>query len=267
MPVVILLLILFGLAIGSFLNVVIYRTVYGESFMAGRSKCPHCKHQITWYDNIPIVSYILLRGHCRNCRKPISLRYPAVELITAALFVWWYLIGSAFFQLTEQPLAYIQKGFWLVVGVCLITIFFTDLLYQVIPDGAVYFLTAVALLYRVALVLKNIMQPADFFSMLLGAAGASLFFFILWVLTKRKGLGFGDVKFAFPMGVLLGFPGILVGMFLAFIIGAISGVALILLGRRKVRQTIPFGPFLVLGTVITLLWGNSLFSWYLSMLS
>lgn len=263
----IIILILFGLAIGSFLNVVIYRTVYGESFVRGRSKCPHCEHQIAWYDNIPVVSYLMLKGHCRNCHKPISLRYPAVEVITAALFVWWYLIGSAFFQLTEQPLANIQRIFWLCVGIFLIIIFFADFLYQVIPDIAVYPLIAIALLYRIVLVHQHIMQTPDFIAALISAVGASLFFLFLWWITKGKGMGLGDVKFAVAMGLLLGFPGILVGVFLAFVTGSVVGVSLIAFGKKRMGQTIAFGPFLIIGTIVTLVWGNPLLTWYIRMLS
>lgn len=263
---IILLLILFGLAIGSFLNVVIYRTVYGESFLVGRSKCPHCEHQISWYDNIPVVSYLVLRGHCRNCKKHISLQYPAVEIMTAALFLWWYGIGSAFFQLSEQPLSFVQKGFWLFVGICLIIIMVTDYLYQIIPDGVVLALTGITFVYRFVLVRAGIMQVTDFYSMLLAACGASLFFLFLHQVTKGRGMGLGDVKFAFPMGLLLGFPGIFVGIFLSFVIGACVGILLLVTKQKKIGQTIPFGPFLIIGTVITLVWGNSLLSWYLQML-
>ena len=106
-----------------FLNVLIYRSVHDESFVMGRSKCPHCKKQINWYDNVPLLSFVFLRGRCRYCHKQISWTYPAIEFITAGLFVWWYVIGFTFFRLTQQPLLILQRGFWLCVGISFIVIF------------------------------------------------------------------------------------------------------------------------------------------------
>lgn len=263
---VIILLVLLGLSIGSFLNVVIYRMVHEESFVSGRSKCPHCKKTIAWYDNIPLVSYFILKGRCRHCRKPISWRYPVIETITAFLFVWWYFIGFAFFKLSERPLIFIQPIFWLIVGICLILVMFSDLFFGIIPDGVLVVLTGIAVVYRSILFYRGVMQPVDFWLTLAGAIGACAFLGSLWLITKKKGMGFGDVKYAFPMGLLLGWPGIAVGMFLSFISGAVVGVVLIAAQKKKIKQTIPFGPFLVLGTFITLVFGNALLSWYLGML-
>lgn len=266
MFIIILFLILFGLAIGSFLHVLIYRTVHDESYVTGRSKCPHCKKLIHWYDNIPIVSFFLLRGKCRNCKKPISWDYPAIEMMTAGLFVWWYLIGFTFFRLSTQPFSLLQPAFWLFVGICLISIFFADLLYGIIPDSIVIVLTGLGLLYRVMLYLFHVMRPVDFWLTLAGATASSLVFLGLWIVTKKRGMGVGDIKFVFPLGLILGWPNMLVGLFLSFVIGAVVGVALIALKKKKFRQTVPFGPFLVVGSVITLVLGDKMLQWYLSLL-
>jgi leader peptidase (prepilin peptidase)/N-methyltransferase len=263
------LLFVFGLVIGSFLNVVIYRTLNDESFVKGRSRCDHCKKTIAWYDNIPLLSFIVLRGKCRNCKKPISLTHPVVELLTGVLFVWWYVGGFfffRFFQLTEHPFQIIQPAFWLLVGIFLLIIFVTDAISYIIPDYAVGSLLGLSVLYRIALVLFGIMKPTDLLFSVLGTLLITSFFFALWFFTKGKGMGFGDVKFCLPMGLLLGWPSMIVGVFLSFIFGAIVGVFLMILGRKNMKAAIPFGPFLVLGTVVTLVYGNEIMRWYLTIL-
>ncbi len=266
MFIIILFLILFGLVVGSFLHVLIYRTVHDESYVTGRSKCPHCKKLIRWYDNIPIVSFFLLGGTCRNCKKPISWDYPAIEMITAGLFVWWYLIGFTFFRLSTQPFSLLQPAFWLFVGVCLISIFFADFLYGIIPDSVVIVLTGLGLLYRIMLYVFHVMRPVDFWLTLAGAAVSALAFLGLWIVTKKRGMGLGDVKFVFPLGLILGWPNMFVGLFLSFVIGAVTGVALIAFKKKKFRQSVPFGPFLVVGSAITLVFGDRILQWYLSLL-
>lgn len=266
MFVVLLILFVFGLAIGSFLNVVIYRSVHDESWVVGRSKCPHCHKQIAWFDNIPLVSYVLLRGHCRACRKPISWAYPMIEFITGALFVWWYVIGATVFRLTTQPLSVLQPAFWLIVGICLLVIFFADALYGIIPDGAVILLAVLGFAYRWVLTATHVMQPVDFWWSLAAGVGASGVFWGLRALTRSRGMGWGDVKFVFPLGLILGLRDTVVGVFLAFVMGAIVGVALIGFKKKKLGQTLPFGPFLVAGAMLALLFGDQLVQWYIGLL-
>ena len=260
------LLFVLGLAIGSFLNVVIYRTVHGESFVKGRSHCPHCMKKISWYDNIPLLSFLLLHGHCRHCKKTISWAYPTVEFITGTLFVWWFFLSVFVFRLSQAPFHFLQPVFWLTVGVLLVFVFFADVLYGIIPDGAVIALTGAAFAYRTALAVSGVMRPQDYAMSVASAFGACFLFYVLWELTKRKGIGFGDVKFAFPLGLLLGWPNILVGLFLSFVFGAVFGIASLVLKKKKFGQTLPFGPFLVIGTVVTLMFGNRLVQWYLTLL-
>lgn len=262
----ILILFLLGMAIGSFLNVVIYRAVNDDSPLRGRSYCDSCKKPIAWYDNIPVISFIVLRRRCRHCKTVIPWEYPAVEFIVGTLFVWWYVVGFTFFQLSAQPFSLLQPLFWLAVGVIFVVIVFADLSYMIIPDSTVILLTLGTLGYRLLLVNQGVMQSTDFFYSIAAGVGASLFFLLLVLLTRGKGMGFGDVKLAFPLGLILGYPLTVLGIFLAFIIGSVVAVGLLALKRTHIKAMIPFGPFLIAGTVVTLVWGETLLSWYLSRL-
>jgi len=267
-----LLLFVAGAVIGSFLNVVIYRSLDDEpvtkkeSWVTGRSRCDSCGHQIAWYDNLPLFSFLMLRGKCRNCEAKISLAHPVIELLTGLLFVWWYWSGAVFFQLTQAPFQVLQPLFWLCVGLVLLAILLADVLYYIIPDTMVTMLTVLTVGYRLALVGYGVMRLED----LAWAVGATVvvagFFAVLWLVTKGKGMGLGDAKLMVPLGLLLGWPGVLVGTFLAFIGGAVVGLGLIVIGKKKFGQVIPFGPFLILGSFLTLIWGDQLVMWYLGLL-
>lgn len=265
----VLFVFLFGLILGSFLNVVIYRSSRGMS-LGGRSICPKCKHVIAWYYNIPLLSFLFLRGRCAYCHKKISLRYPAIELLTGLMFVWWYVVGFNFFNLFGNPWTVVQPIFWLLVGMVMLTIFMTDLFYGVIPLGVNIFLLVLVLFYRVSLVSFGLMQRTDFVHTLLSGVGLWLFFVILQKLTRAikgvDGLGGGDITLSPALGLLLGYPKVIVGTLLSFVIGAIFGSVLMLMGKKKMSQTIPFGPFLVVGTALALLFGNWLWEWYFGML-
>lgn len=266
--VIFLLVLLFvlGLVFGSFLNVVILRTIAGESPAKGRSKCPKCKHQLAWYDNIPLLSFVWLRARCRYCKKPISWQYPVVELSTALLFVWWYGVGFAFFKLTQTPFVWIQPLFWLTVGILLLIILVTDLRYMIIPDYAVAGLGLMAVCYRSFLSFKGVMQWVDFgLAIVVGMVMMGVFYG-LWYFTKGKGMGFGDVKYVMAMGLLLGWPKGLVGLFVAFVLGALVGLGLLFAGKVGRKSLLPFGPFLVLGTVIALIYGMDIWNWYMGLM-
>jgi len=258
-------LFILGTAIGSFLNVVIYRSFHAESWVEGRSRCDYCKKQIHWYDNIPLLSYFILGGQCRYCKKSISLIHPVVEFLTASLFVWWYWSGFFFFRLTTAPFTYIQPLFWLLVAVLLLIIFVSDILYLIIPDFAVLILFLISYFYRVILTWTGIMQFNDFALTIFSAILLVSFFYFLWFVTKGKGFGFGDVKLAAPLALILGWPKVLIGVFLAFIIGSIIGIILITCRKKKFGQVVPFGPFLISGTVMALLWGEQMWNFYFSL--
>lgn len=264
--IVVLFVGLIGLAVGSFVNVVIYRTLHGDSPTRGRSYCDHCKKLLRWYDNIPLFSFVMLKGKSRCCRKPISWQYPIVELMTALLFLWWYGMGFAFFKLTQAPAVYVQPLFWLVVGLLLLIIVVTDLRTYLIPDFAVFGLVGLGLIYRVYLTAIDVMQSTDLLLAVAAGLGLALAFAFIILLTRGKGMGWGDVKLAVAMGILLGWPRIAVAVMAAFVLGAAVGVGLIAVGKKRFGQVIPFGPFLVLGMVIGLVWGTPIAQWYLGML-
>lgn len=256
-----------GAAVGSFVSVLIYRTLRGMNPYKGRSMCDYCKRQLAWYENVPLLSYVVLRGKCRTCKKKIDWSYPLVEFMTGVLFVWWLTLGFAFFRLSSFPLAYLQPIFWLVVGTMLLLIFFADLMHGIIPDLAIGVIGLLGLFYRSYLVSSSVMQVKDFLWSFGVGIVAMGFFWTLHVATKGRGMGFGDVKFSLIMGFILGFPKGLVGFFVSFVVGGVVGAMLLLVGKRKVGQTVPFGPFLVVGFVVALVWGEQLWSAYYSLLS
>jgi prepilin signal peptidase PulO-like enzyme (type II secretory pathway) len=257
---------LFGACIGSFVNVVVMRTLIGEEFVRGRSRCDHCRRTLEWYEMIPLLSFVLLRGKCRTCDAKIDLMHPVVELITGSLFVWWLLIGFAFFQLTSAPLQTIQSLFWLLVGVILLLIAVMDVRAFIIPDEAVLSLSFLVIGYRCILMLAGVHQAQDFAMALLAASLLLTFFLMLWYGTGKMGFGFGDVKLVFPLALLMGWPNAFAGVFLAFLVGAVAGVGLLFMKKAPEDRLLPFGPFLVIGTLIALLWGDSLLRWYTALL-
>jgi prepilin signal peptidase PulO-like enzyme (type II secretory pathway) len=189
-----------------------------------------------------------------------------VEILTGALFVWWYWGGTIFFQLTQAPFAVLQPLFWLTVGILLLIIFVSDARYYIIPDGAVGLLAVVTVIYRVVLVLFGEMRLVDLGWAAMGVVLTVSLLGGLWLATKGKGIGLGDVKLMVPLSLLLGWPIVTIGLFLAFVLGAIVGVVLILLGKKKFGQTIPFGPFLITAACFSLLWGDVIFNWYMGLL-
>jgi leader peptidase (prepilin peptidase)/N-methyltransferase len=267
---VIVFIFVIGLVWGSFLNVVIFRMSHGSSPLAGRSICPKCKHKLAWYYNIPLLSFVFLKGKCAYCHKNIAIRYPLIEALTGVMFVWWFLVGFNFFKLVGSPWSFIQPVFWLAVGMVMLSIFMTDLLYMVIPFGLNLLLFSLSLFYRVGLTGFGIMQPQDFFRAIMSGTTVCLLFLVIQAITrvvkKVDGFGLGDIYLAPSLGLLLGWPKIIPGVFLSFVFGAFFGITLILLKKEKIGQYIPFGPFLILGTVTALVWGSKIWEWYLGFL-
>ncbi len=243
---------LIGLITGSFLNCIIYRIGVNEK-PKGRSYCPKCKHQLSHKDLVPVFSYIFLLGKCRYCNEKISIEYPLVELLTGALFLFTFLsVGIS-----------VELIYLFLVLFFLILIFVYDLKHYIIPDFATFSLIGISFLYLTSFsFLEN-----DFSILLhgfLSALSAFLFFFALYYFTKGKGMGFGDVKFVIFMGLFLSFPKILPGLFISFLLGAILGVALIVLGKKRMKSQLPFGPFLIVGTLIAYFYGGKIVELYLS---
>ena len=266
----ILLLFIMGLVWGSFLNVVIYRVAHGKSPAQGRSRCPKCNNVIPWKYNIPLLSFIILKGRCAFCHKPISWQYPLIEFITGLMFVWWYLIGTQFFRLIGSPWFVIQPVFWLAVAMIMLVIFMTDLLYGVIPLVINMIFLSLILVYRLLLASYGLMNSTDMWRAVAAAVGVWFLFVVIQKATKMikkvDGLGGGDLALVPGLGLLLGWPKVLIGIFFAFVIGAVVGIVLVCLGKKKMSHTVPFAPFLIFGTVIALIWGGSIWNWYVMML-
>ncbi|MCL4397482.1 prepilin peptidase [Patescibacteria group bacterium] len=236
---------IFGLIIGSFLNVLIWRLndPKAPKFWQGRSICPQCKHQIAWFDNLPLLSYLLLRGRCRSCKKPISWQYPLVEFLTGIFFVLAWVLTPG--------LGILGKLGVLGIAAALEVIFFSDLIYGFIPDEMLLVIGILKLIENWKL--KNENWGLDFLAGLI----AMLLFYLIYKITKERGLGFGDVKFAFLMGFLLGWPKIAVGLWVAFVSGGLVAIILLALRRTKLSATMALGPFLVIGTFFAALWTNT----------
>lgn len=239
-PMLMLNLLVFvaGTCIGSFLNVVIDRLPRGVS-LSGRSRCENCKKELGVLDLIPLLSYVMLRARCRYCHSSLGLQYPLVELITGITFVF-------LFNYFSLPISV----FWMLGYSILIALFVIDLKYYLLPDILVGSLVVVALL-------RHLVLPYSLLD-LLGAITVSILFFVLIIVTKGKGMGGGDMKLSFPLALLLGWPEMLVGIYGGFFLGGLVALVLIVSSKRKFGQTIPFGPFMILGFILGQLWGSEL---------
>ena len=246
-----ILIFILGLIVGSFSNVCIYRIPKNESIIYPASHCPKCNSPIKPIDNIPLLSYILLKGRCRNCKSKISIQYPIVELLTGLI----YLIISLIYGLSVQTLIYI------ILSSALIIIAFIDLDQQIVPDvislpGIVigfiisFFVTYISFINSALGILAG-----GGIILIIGLAGSVIF--------KKEAMGGGDVKLAAMIGAFLGWRYIIISLFLGFFIGALAGIILILSKIKSKEDMVPFGPFIVLGSFITILWGEKILSWYL----
>jgi leader peptidase (prepilin peptidase)/N-methyltransferase len=254
---VIALLAVLGLVVGSFLGAFSFRWPKGVSVASGRSFCPRCKSKIAWFDNIPLLSFILLGGKCRNCQKPISLRYPLIEAATSIVFIFLGLIWtnalnthSGFFDSWRVILGGYFLPFWLFLLSVLIAAFVIDFEHQLIPDNLVY------LLFVSTSSVLLIFESAAFFNHFAAGMLASWFLLLLVFVTRGRGMGLGDVKLALPLGMLLGWPGALVWLFLSFLTGGLFAILLLVLRKASFGKKIAFGPFLILGFVLALFWGE-----------
>lgn len=246
-------LFLVGLFIGSFLGVLVDRIPSGRSVVKGRSRCEHCKHELGVLDLVPVFSFIVLGGKCRYCKHKLSWFYPAIELVTGFLFASTYLLSIYYLSSTIY-----QLMFYLFLISSFIVVFFTDLKYGIIPDKIVFPSIAVSALWLM------LYRRPDLVSNFMSAFGASMFLILIaaiyYFVRKKESMGGGDIKFAFLMGVILGFPSIIIAFYIAFLTAAAYSIILILWGRLKIKDTIPFGPFLVLGTFVTLFFSDQLLS-------
>lgn len=239
---------IYGLIIGSFLNVVIYRIPQEESIL-GRSYCPQCGRELKWYDLIPVVSFLLSSGHCRSCGKSISWQYPLVELLTGALFVVLYFK----FGLT------VHCGALAFLVSLLIASSIIDYRLQIIPNKLTYFGIIIGLIFSI------IFKYISIKSALLGLVIPSGFLLLIALLTKG-GMGIGDVKFAAMIGSFIGPKLTLLGIFLGAAIGSIIGLLLITVGKKGRKSKLPFGPLIAIGVLMMILWGEMIINRYLELI-
>ncbi|MCC6488357.1 MAG: prepilin peptidase [Candidatus Hydrogenedentes bacterium] len=259
-----------GAMVGSFLNVCVYRIPAGLSIVKPRSRCPKCEQMIAWYDNIPMVSWLLLGAKCRNCKAPISWQYPLVEAITAFLFlaVYWQ------YELTLATPVY------MLLAAALVLVTFVDLTDWTIPNEVTFpgmplgiAFSLVAMFYPDSgLVVLGRFEPV--FNALLGLfAGGGVLYALdkaTLILLKKRGMGFGDVKLLAMLGAFFGYPGVVLIIMIASLIGSIIGIAFIVANRSKSEEHgghyLPFGPYLALGGLVVMLFGQGIYDWYMAYL-
>ncbi|MDQ2085285.1 prepilin peptidase [Herbivorax sp. ANBcel31] len=257
--------ILIGLLIGSFLNVCICRIPEGESIVKPSSHCVKCGHKLKWFELVPVFSYLFLRGKCRKCDVKISPRYALVEMLTAIVFV------ILFFQYGISAISdFVASAFLMSI---MIVVFFIDLKYMIIPDG----LVITGLIGGVVTGIYNAFNPLEIYgddrwwNPLLGAVigfGMLLLIAVLGYLVygTEDAMGGGDVKIFAPIGLFLGWKMTIVALFISVVLAGVIGLILILTGIRDRKSGIPFGPFIVIGTFLTYLFGWDLLNWYIGRL-
>jgi leader peptidase (prepilin peptidase)/N-methyltransferase len=248
-----ILAFILGTMVGSFLNVCVYRIPGGESIVLPASHCRACKKPIAFYDNIPLVSFLVLKGKCRHCDAPLSFQYPLVELLTGLLAVACVLKWGAAYA----------AAVWFVFCAALLVVTFIDLAHQIIPD-------VISLPGIVCGLLFSLMPDQQgFISSFIGAVlgGGSLYLIrqVYYAVTRQEGMGLGDVKLLAMMGAFLGWNAILFIIMVASFAGALLGIAVMIIKRKDRRYAIPFGPFLSVGAVSYLFCGQAMINWYLNL--
>ena len=243
---------IFGSTIGSFLNVCIYRLPRRQSIVWPASACPHCGRQLDWYENLPIVAYAALRGRCRTCGGPISIRYPIVEALTAAMFaggMWYY--GPTVLLVSR-----------LVLGCALIVLFAIDLEHYILPNAITVPGIIIGFLFSLAT------EPGWFASLmgiLLGGGALWGLFEAYRLIRHEEGLGFGDVKMLAMIGAFLGWKAVLVTLVLSSLSGAIVGGIILVSHKGDMKYQLPFGTFLSAAALVASLFGDTLVNWYLNL--
>ena len=251
---ILIFIFILGTLIGSFLNVVIFRNPKGESISFPPSHCPNCKTRLTFWDLIPIVSYLYLRGRCRTCNEKVSVQYPIIEGITGLLFIFTYLIFGVGLEFLE----------YIIILSILIAIFMIDYKHYIIPNGMNLLIFLVTLVFLIVGIITGDKDLSDvlfrFYGLLLGGG----FFLLIAIITGA--MGGGDIKLMAALGFLFGFTQTLVLIFFSFIIGGLLSGLLLVLKLKKRKDHIPFGPFICIGALITIFWGESLLRWYTNLL-
>lgn len=239
-----------GATVGSFLNVCIYRIPRGNSIIRPLSHCPACNQPISFFDNIPLISYLLLRGRCRYCQTHISFRYPLVELLSALLSLGLFLK----FGLSPHLFVYF------ILGWSLLAVTFIDLDTQTIPD--IITLPGIILGFFASFLILQVKYWQPVLGILLGGGILYMVAFLYHALTKKEGMGGGDIKLMAMIGAFLGYKSVLPVIFLASLIGTLVGIIIMIGWRKDRRYAIPFGPFIALGTLMYIFWGQDFVRWY-----
>ena len=256
------LVALLGVIVGSFLNALVWRVHKAIKIGGGaRSQCPICEHTLAWYDLIPVVSWLVLRAHCRHCQEPISSQYPIVELLTGSLWLLSYLVLSP-----TSAIEYLQIAVWLVALSTLIALAVYDLRWMILPDKLVAVFVGSAAVYAITVSLSGSSTTLQQLDPLLGLFSIAGLFYLIYQVSDGKWIGGGDVKLAVGIGLLLGLQGSLLALFIASLSGSIVGIfGIIFLGKTR-KDVIPFGPFLIAGTVFSFLFATNLIDWYFNQL-
>lgn len=278
MVMVYVILGLLGLCLGSFVNALVWRLHEQESpskktnkkaskdlsIATGRSRCTDCGHNLGFWDLIPVLSWCALRGKCRYCKKPISWQYPLVELLTMGLFIASYVFWPV--QLVDSMSSLLPFIVWLCVVVGLVAIMVYDIKWMIIPDRIVY---PLIMLVIVSIGIQAIFLdggPLRVRDAVLGLLVGSGFFYLVFVISKGKWIGGGDVKLGILLGLLLGARDAFIALYIASVVGAVFAITLIATKRAKRRSKVPFGPFLIAGTILAGLFGESIWNWYITRL-
>lgn len=258
---IIIILFVLGLCLGSFINALVWRVHEEKNISTERSMCPKCGHQLAPSDLIPVLSWLMLRARCRYCQQPISKQYPLVELLTALVFVLSYhfwpggVIGSGEF---------ILFGSWLLSAVGLIALAVYDWRWMILPSRILYPTAGVAVAGRLAYIVSFAPNPRhELLAWLLAVVVAGGLFLLLFIISKGKWIGYGDVRLGLITGTLLASPTkAFLMIFLASLLGTVYSLPMLLMGKQKLAAKVPFGPFLICSSSIVLLFGNSLINWY-----
>ncbi len=252
-----------GATIGSFLNVVIWRLPRGEQIASGRSHCPSCSKDLAPVDLIPFISFIVSKGCCRYCKTRISRRYPIIELATA----WLFLIAYYLF-VPANALGWFDLAMMMFVMAVLVVIFVIDFEHYLILDKVVWPATAIILAANFGrdIYIGNAILQGLLLESLVGAVAGYVPFYLIWKISQGKWIGLGDAKLGLFLGAVLGFPAVWFGFLLAFFIGTVVAVPLLLLGKKSMGSKLPLGTFLAVSGVLNLWFGEAIGNWYLGLI-
>ncbi|HVX47980.1 MAG TPA: prepilin peptidase [Candidatus Saccharimonadales bacterium] len=256
---IIAILAVVGLVLGSFINALVWRTHEGLSVAHGRSMCPHCKHTLGAADLVPVLSWLMLRGKCRYCKKPISAQYPLVELATGGLFVASYIWWPEAFSNPQKAVFVL----WLIILTGLIALAVYDLKWFLLPNRLIYPVAMIAIV-QAAVAIADAGSPGTaLLNTVLGLIVGGGIFYVLFQVSKGKWIGGGDVKLGALLGLIVATPGrAILFIFFGSLLGSLVSAPLLARGDLKRTSVIPFGPFLIIGGIITVLFGGDILHWY-----